>query len=579
MKLVYNAIKLILDLLPKKDQIKMFGIAILLLINSLLELLGLGAILPVFSVLLEDNVVEKYSWASWVYNFFKLTDERQLIILLATSLFIVILVKNILSLWIAKINSTFALSLFKDISIRLHQFYYSKGFSFFKGTNSHIVVRNLQSATHKFANLQVLGSLNLLNEIVVLFFIILFIAFYNLQILALLLLTVAPPFFLFYIWVRRRSIKLGEIRNRVEPILGKNFYQSIFGYVDVVITGSENLFRKSIKRNLDELVDIDIKAAVYNLSPTRVIETALMFAIAIIISFGVFYLPSKVELLKILGLFAVAGYRIMPSINRMMIAVNGLNQSLWIYPILAPLKGKNTFENNKKEKEIKFTQKLTLENISFSYPDNSECLFKNYSLTINKGEVIGLVGPSGAGKTTLMNILLGFLTPTRGDYKIDNTTLTGDHLKSYYKKIGYVQQQVYMIDGTLAENIAFGCKYRDINQNKLEEVLKKASLWEMVQNLPNGTNEIIGENGTKLSGGQRQRVGIARALYFDAEILFLDEATSSLDSQTEKEITDAIHLLSDGDLTIIIIAHRLSTLENCTRIIEVDQEKKLVVTR
>lgn len=574
MKLVYNAIKLILDLLPKKDQVKMMGIAILLLINSLLELIGLGAILPVFAVLLEDNVVEKYSWASWIYNLLELTDERQLIVVLALGLFAVVVVKNILSLWIAKVNSTFSLSLYKDISIRLHKLYYSKGFSFFKNTNSHIVVRDLKVATHQFANLQVLGSLNLLNEIIVLFFIIFFIAFYNLQILALLIITVAPPFFLFYGWVRKRSIGLGQIRDRVEPILGKNLYQSIFGYVDVVITGSERPFRKKIRQNLDELVDIDIKTAVYNLAPTRVIESALMFAIAIIISFGVFYLPSKVELLKILGLFAVAGYRIMPSINRMMIAVNGLNQSLWIYPILAPLKGDNTLEHKKKGNNLKFTKKLTLKNISFSYPENSEYLFKNYSLTINKGEVIGLVGPSGAGKTTLMNILLGFLTPTMGDFKVDNTTLTGDHLKAYYKKVGYVQQQVYLIDGTLAENIAFGCNYKDINQKKLEEVLKKASLWGMVQNLPNGINEIIGENGTKLSGGQRQRVGIARALYFDAEILFLDEATSSLDSQTEKDITDAIHLLSDGNLTIIIIAHRLSTLENCTRIIEVNLEKK-----
>lgn len=574
---IFKSINFILEILPKRDQIKLAGIGFLLLINSILELLGLGAILPVFAVLLEDNVVEKYTWASWLYNFFNMTDERQLIILLAGGLFVVIAIKNILSLWIAKINSTFALSLYKEMSIRLHKLYYRNGFSFFKTTNSHVVVRDLKAATHQFANLQVLGTLNFLNEIVVLFFIILFIAFYNLQILALLVLTVAPPFFFFYRWVRLRSIKLGEIRNRIEPVLGKNLYQSIFGYVDVIITGSEKPFRKNIKDNLDELVEVDIKTTVYNLAPTRVIETALMFAIAVIITFGIFYLPSKIELLKILGLFAVAGYRIMPSINRMMIAVNGLNQSHWIYPILAPLKAEETNQYKRTEKEISFERHLTLENISFSYPDTSESIFEDYTLSIKKGEVIGLVGPSGAGKTTLMNILLGFLKPTIGQYKVDNTILTENHLKSFYEKVGYVQQQVYLIDGTLAENVAFGCDRKDVKSKKLEEVLRKASLWEMVQSLPNGVNEMIGENGTKLSGGQRQRVGIARALYFDAEILFLDEATSSLDSQTEKEITDAINKLSDGKLTIIIIAHRLSTLENCTRIIEVDQEKKEII--
>ncbi|MGJ8548657.1 ABC transporter ATP-binding protein [Winogradskyella wichelsiae] len=570
MKILYKTIRFILEVLPKKYQLKLAGVAFLLFVNSFLELLGLGAMIPVFSVLLEDNVVEKYGWAKWLYQTFNLTDDKQLIVALAIGLLIVIIIKNILSLWIQKINSTFSLSLYRDFAIRLHELYYKKGFSYFKSTNSNVVVRNLKTATSQFSTQQVLGSLNLINEMIILILIVITIAIYNFQILIILLLTVIPPFFIFYRWVSSRSVKLGEISNRISPIVGKNMFQSIFGYVDVIITGAEIEFRNRIKKNLDELVEVDIKTTIYNLAPTRIIETSLMLAIAVIVSFGIYYLPSKTELLKLLGLFAVAGYRIMPSINRMMIGINGLNRSLWIFPILEPLKNDYVVEK-RTDIDIEFKNHLKLENISFAYPDNEDNIFKDYSLTIKKGEVIGFVGPSGAGKTTLMNIFLGFLKPTSGTYLVDGTPLDDVHLNSFYRKVGYVQQQVYLIDGTIAENVAFGCKAKDIDTKKLQDVLEKASLWSLIIDLPEGTNERIGENGTKLSGGQRQRVGIARALYFDAEILFFDEATSSLDSETEEEISKSINKLANKDLTIILIAHRLTTLEACDRIIEVNQ--------
>ncbi|WP_178983471.1 ABC transporter ATP-binding protein [Winogradskyella helgolandensis] len=570
MKIVIRTIKFVLEVLPSKDKRKLIGVGALLFLNSLLELLGLGALLPVFSVLLEENVIESNSFLKWIYNIFHLSNENQLIVILAIFLLMVIVFKNIISLLIVRYNSSFALGLSKKFALRLHEIYYKKGFSFFKTTNSNVVVRNLRTATNQFSSLQILGLLNLFNEIVVLFFIVLFIAIYNFKILLLLLLTVVPPFLLFYNWVRKKSIELGNVSNTLSPIVGKNMFQSIFGFVDVKIMGAEQDFRDKIKDNLDKLVDVDIKTTIYNLAPTRVIETSLMLAITILISFGIYMLPSKIELLKLLGLFAVAGYRIMPSINRMMIAINGLNRSHWIFEVLEPLKHVTKVFAPVEQEDIEFNSSLKLENISFTYPNTVKPIFQNFDLTIKKGEVIGLIGPSGAGKTTLMNILLGFLTPTQGKYFVDDTVLEEKHEVAFYNKLGYVQQQVYLIDGTIAENIAFGCRHEEVNKKKLLDVLDKANLLEMVDNLPDGVEEIIGENGTKLSGGQRQRIGIARALYFDSEILFLDEATSALDTKTERDITESIKSLADGNLTIIIIAHRMSTLDNCNRIIKIE---------
>ncbi|AZQ61905.1 ABC transporter ATP-binding protein [Flammeovirga pectinis] len=568
MKILFHTIQFIRSILPKDQKIKAMGVSVLLFLNSGFELIGLSAMLPVFAVLLEDNMVEKYSWAEWLYTTFHLTDDKQLIILLTSFLFLVVLIKNIAGLLITKYQSEFALGLYSDFAKRLHQIYYRKGFTFFKGENSNVLNRNVNTATSLFANQQLLGVLNILNEIIILFAIVISIAIYDIKIIGLLAVVVTPVFFFFYRWVSVKSLEIGAVRNRVQPRLGKNIFQSIFGYVDVLISGSENKFRERITIDVDELSDTNIKANIYNLAPTRVIETSLMLAILVMNIYGVYYLDSRLELLQLLGVFAIAGFRIMPSINRMMTYMNALNQNKWTFNVLQPLANEQVYAC-KPQKEVVFKDKLELENVSYAYPDTpSDFILEDFSLVIKKGETLGLIGASGSGKTTIMNILLGFLRVTKGKYKIDAHVFGEEYEDDFYHKVGYVQQSVYIIDATLAENVAFGCDQAEIDYTKLERVLKRASLWETANKLTNGVDTRIGENGTKLSGGQRQRVGIARALYFDAEILFFDEATSALDNETEKEITASINKLSHTDLTIIIIAHRLSTLEECDRIIE-----------
>ncbi|NME68178.1 ABC transporter ATP-binding protein [Flammeovirga aprica] len=576
MNIIFQTIQFIRSVLPKDQKVKAIGVSILLFINSGLELIGLSAMLPVFAVLLEDDVINKYAWANWIYNLFGLTDDKQFIILLTSVLFIVVVVKNISGMFIVKLQSEFAMGLYSDFAKRLHQIYYRKGFLFFKEQNSNVLNRNIQAATQNFANSQVLGVLNILNEIIILLSIIISIAIYDYKILVLLASIVIPVFFVLYKFVRNKSLVIGQTRMEVGPRLGQSVFQSIFGYVDVIISGSEKLFRSRMNKDLDKLVKVNIDSNIYNLAPTRVIETALMLAILIMNVYGVYYLNSRIELLQLLGVFAIAGFRIMPSINRMMTYLNGLNQYKWTFKVLDPLK-QELHHTKTIQKELTFEHSLELKNIEFQYPDaNEKSIIKDFSLLIKKGETIGLIGPSGSGKTTIMNILLGFLKVTKGQYLIDDQVFGDEYVDDFYHKVGYVQQSVYIIDASLAENIAFGVKEENIDYQKLEEVLKKASLFEVSQELENGVHTRIGENGTKLSGGQRQRVGIARALYFDAEILFFDEATSALDTQTEKEITESIHKLSESNLTIIIIAHRLSTLEDCDRIIEIKKEEEVI---
>ncbi|ANQ48425.1 ABC transporter ATP-binding protein [Flammeovirga sp. MY04] len=572
MKIIIQTIQFIRSILPKDQKVKAIGVSILLFINSGLELIGLSAMLPVFAVLLEDNMVEKYAWANWIYSTFGLTDDKQLIILLTSFLFVIVLFKNIGGMFIVKWQSEFAMGLYGDFAKRLHQIYYRKGFAFFKEENSNSLFNNIHLATQYFANYQLLGVLNLLNELVILLLIVLGISLYNFNIMLLLAVIVLPTFFIFYKYVQKKSLAISNVRRDVNPRLSKNIFQSIFGYVDVIISGSENTFRNRITKDVDSLANTNIKANIYNLAPTRVIESSLMLAILVMNVYGVYYLDSRLELLQLLGVFAIAGFRIMPSINRMMTYINGLNQNKWTFEVLKPLK-KEVHYKRPTQKEITFKKELYLDNISFRYDDADENVISNFSIKIKKGETIGLIGSSGSGKTTIMNILLGFLKVSNGKYLVDDFVYNETYEDDFYHKVGYVQQNVYIIDGTLAENVAFGCTVEEIDFEKVKVVLQKASLWEVANELSDGVNTRIGENGTKLSGGQRQRVGIARALYFDAEILFFDEATSALDNETEKEITESINSLSHtDDLTIIIIAHRLSTLEECDRIIDLTPE-------
>ena len=218
-------------------------------------------------------------------------------------------------------------------------------------------------------------------------------------------------------------------------------------------------------------------------------------------------------------------------------------------------------ESERKHSEIKFEKEISVENLTFSYPETSNAIFTNVSFKIPKGKFIGIIGPSGAGKTTFVDLLLGLLKPSSGSIKVDGTDISGN-IGGWLDNVSYVPQSIYLIDGTIKENIAFGVLPENIDDQKIEKVLKMAELYDFVQTLDLKENTQCGDKGAKLSGGQRQRIGIARALYQNPTVLILDEATSALDNETEKQITDTINKLK-GEITIIAIAHRLSTLESC----------------
>ena len=569
--LIVGTILQLRQVLPPAYHRKSFKMIVLLFLNSMFELIGLAAFLPLFSVILQPGVIQSHHLVSKVYTIVGFRSENQFILTLAGLIVAAIILKNIASILIIRSQARFSLSLYQYFANKLHQLYYSRGFPFFKKTNSNIILRNINTIPSQFANQIVLPLFNLLNELFILVLILVGLFLYDPKAIILLTITVLPVFFLFYSWVKDRALRLEKEANTIAPKLTKSIFQSVHGYPDVEITNTQAIFRKRIADYIGRIVKLNIRRTVYNAAPTKVLETGMVITVFAITAYGLWFLPDRAGLAALLGIYALAAYRILPSTNRIMLALISIKGYQYTFDIIGEATG---FVPDKvQDHKIEFNKAIEIKDLSFQFPDANNEVLSNINLSIKKGENIGLIGESGSGKTTLMNLLLGFWEPTEGEIIIDDITLNKETLKSWRDRIGYVQQEVYIIDSSIAENVAFGLKDKEVDLLRLERALKQASLWDFIQTLPKTIHTNIGERGTKLSGGQRQRVGIARALYAGADVLFFDEATSALDSKTEEEITESIRNLADGELTLIIIAHRKTTLKYCNRIVKVAHGK------
>jgi ABC-type bacteriocin/lantibiotic exporter with double-glycine peptidase domain len=550
------------SLLPKRFQKEGFAAMGMLLVNSILELAGVGVLIPIFLVILQEDAFESGK-LKMIYEFSGISSENKFVMFLCIMVFVFVVLKNIASLGISFYQSKYAFRLYQHFSSQLQKYFYQKGFIYFKSANSNHIVRDVNQVSFVFAQGLVLPLLSFLTEIFILIVIVCILLWFYPAVIGILALMVMPVFVFFYNSVKNKIANMAEEAHVLSAETGKTLFQSIFGYVDVNVNNTQDYFFKSYKENTRDMSNLRAKQYVFNLMPTKVIESAMIMSILTVVLYGFFDLGRE-ELVILLGFLAIAVFRISPSINRMMVAL--MNLKTYEYSLDVMEYVKDLKEEKVIKKPLDFKKDIAFNNLSFTYPGSEEKVLKDINFTVKKGESIGIIGRSGSGKTTLINILLGFLPVEDGGLKIDNVPLDEEHLYAWRNYIGYVQQEVFLLDGTIAENIAMG--YPNVDEKKLNEVIEKASLKELVDRLPLHANTQVGERGALLSGGQKQRVGIARALYSGASVLLFDEATSALDQQTENEITEAINRLVEENLTMLIIAHRYSTLKYCDRIIE-----------
>ena len=340
---------------------------------------------------------------------------------------------------------------------------------------------------------------------------------------------------------------------------------------DVKILGREDFFVSEYSDQLTGSAAVTRRSGVSQMLPRIGLEILTILGLAVLVSTMVVSGEDLNSVLPVLGLFGAAAFRLVPAVGRMVTMVQTISQSQPVVHELFHDLGLKTLQTTKRQNHDGFAEALEVSELSFKYETAPTNALSNVSLRVKRGEAVGLVGPSGSGKSTLVDVLLGLMAPASGAVLVDGVNVQ-DRIRWWQDQIGYVPQSIFLTDDTLRRNVAFGLPKSEIDDAAVDAAIRAAQLEEFVKTLPLGLETVVGERGVRLSGGQRQRIGIARALYHNPDVLVLDEATSSLDTETEHGVMQAVQALQ-GEKTVIIVAHRLSTVEYCDRLYRLESSR------
>ena len=554
----------------------------LLLVSSVLDVFGLASLVPVLLVAAEPGGVHRSQFFYPVYQALGFTSERSFLVGLIGVLLLFFLLKNFFSTWINYLQARFTANVGLSIVRRQLRKYLHLPFWTFTDLGSAKLINSTLQVPSTYVNTVLRPLFVFFSELTVIIVISIAILIYKPVLIAVLAVVLAPATLLTYRALRVRSQNIGNQLNELRPA-SFNIISDLFsGFVELKLAGRQGRFADRLLKNQAEVQDLDAEAYLYSLLPVRVIEMVAIMGVFTIILYSLFGPTGSGSLIGMVGMFAAAAYRLMPSVNRLLMALVQIKQNQYTIVNLALFREPEFDElPHPDQLPLNFKHDLVLSHVSFRFPSqapNEASALQDISLTVRKGEKVGFIGSSGSGKTTLMNVLLRFYREQQGQMLVDGQVLTPQHLSAWYELVGYVKQDTFLMEASIKDNITLGAPADEVNTERLLNAVEQASLSEFVAKLPQGLDTFIGERGSKLSGGQRQRIGIARALYKQAEILLLDEATSALDNETEREVNEAITRLTHTNITILIIAHRLTTLRECNRIYELS-EGRLVAER
>ena len=564
-------------LLDKKQKWTMVGLLVMMLIGALLEVASIGIVVPVVSIVMDENAINDGGIVQTLYEALPVNSVRQFTIVIMLSLIAAFIIKNIFLFIQQKFMLAFVYGNQFSTSERLMKNYLRKSYEFYLNADTAVVQRNITSDVNNMYAL-ILALLQLLSEGIV-FACLVAVLFWQDPVMTILV-TVVLVLVLFIIKVVLKPImhKAGEDNQNFYSGLFKLISQTVMGIKEVKITGKEQFFVDDYVVCGKGYVNAVQKYSLYNNIPRLLIETVMIICMVSYMLYLLLQGTGVETMIPTISAFGVAAMRLLPSANRIN---NQLNTIAFTEPFFMgvsdslqdEINGENTDMSFAKESDTKLPVKevIELKDITYAYPNTDKLIFDHADLSIPVGSSVGIVGTSGAGKSTVVDILLGLLKPQTGNIYADGVDVM-ENYRSWIKNIGYIPQMIFMLDSTIRENVAFGVHRDRISEERIWEVLKEAQLDEFVRTLPDGLDTTIGERGIRLSGGQRQRIGIARALYEDPEVLVLDEATSALDNDTEAAIMESINRLH-GKKTLVIIAHRLQTIEKCDMIYRVENGK------
>jgi len=554
-------------LLPRESKRSIPVLLVLVLVGTVLETIGIGLVIPVMTTISKGA---NGSSGSILQPLFTRLGIRSLGTMVGVSVLVLgfaFLIKNLYTLFLGWRQTKFSNHASQYLASTLFHSFLNRPYTFHLQRNSSELLNVVQQEVGMTVGL-ITGFMSLATEFLVagsvaglMFFTEPVAAATTLAVLILgtsMYSRITKPKLLYY----------GRLRQEIEPPRTRFLLQGFGGVKDIQVLGRSGDFSTQYEKQNEKVLDSGIRLGIIRQVGPMWTEMLAMVGLIIVIWIMIWQGRTPDRIIPLLGLFVVATWRFVPSINKVVGLVNSIRYS---QPAVASLYAEFEYIKSQRDivkSQVKFVDKVEMRNLTFSYPNTVSPSLRDVNIVVRKGETVGFIGPSGAGKSTLVDVILGLLPPTSGELLIDGVDMHKNNLE-WQSTIGYVAQAIYLTDDTIRRNVAFGIAERDIDEVSLERALKSAQLWEFVQGLPDKTHTIVGERGVRVSGGQRQRIGIARALYHEPEVLVLDEATSSLDIETETEVMSAIRALQ-GFKTILIVAHRLSTVQHCDRVYKVE---------
>lgn len=570
-------LKKLFYILPKGDAVKLFVLFVLMLVAAALEVAGIGMIPAFVAIVADPDRVMSTEWLQPLIEMLGIGNAQDLLIWGSVVLVGIFIIKSIYIITFNYFEARFIFNRRYTISYRLMQSYMQAPYTFHLQRNTSELLRNISQEINVLINNVITNILMMGREGVVTLAILTFLFSMEPLITMLVILLSGFGAGTFILLNKKKMKEYGEEEQERRAEMIKAVNQGLGGIKEARVLNREDEFIDKFRIEAFKSTRLMAYLRFIQQIPRPVVETTAVLGMLMIAVLLVWQDRSMGAIIPILTLFAMATVRLMPSVQQLVSMYTRLRYNIVsldpVYDDLKELAAFNTEfkKDRRKNNQLKLNDCIKINNISYHYPDSEVQALENISLTVPKGKAVGFVGSSGAGKTTIVDLILGLLEPDKGEILIDGVDIQ-QNLSAWQKNMGYIPQSIYLADETLRSNIAFGIPKEEIDDSKVLNAVKLAQLGTLIEQLPDGLETIIGENGTRLSGGQRQRVGIARALYHAPDVLVMDEATSALDNITEKQITNAIESLK-GERTLIMIAHRLSTVKNCDMLYFMEEGK------
>lgn len=534
-----------------------------------LESLGLGLLIPTISLIINPDFLESLSTEYGIHFFNSFSYETSLVIILSI-MGCLYLIKTLYLTYVIDRQNKFLFGLNAFISKLLYSKYLKQSYTFFLETNTAEVTKNIMVEVQLLTK-YFIALMHLFNESLLLLTVFLTLILIE----PIGVLSIGALFLLFgYFYFRltnKRIFLYGEKRKEFDGKISKVILEGYGGSKEIKLLGRENYFIYYFNELNDQKKIISANQTTLTQLPRLYVELLAFLSVIGLVGVMLFQDQPTAQIISKVGVFVVAIFRVIPSYSKITVALQNIKYNSVALDVIHQKLQKLTIEEKTDEYQIEFNDHIEFDTVYFQYSTSENEVLKNLNFKINKGETVGFIGSSGAGKSTVIDLLNGLLVPSRGEIKVDGISIR-KCLKTWQGKIGYVPQQNFLTDASIASNIAFGLPMEKINQQKLSQAIKKAELESFIDSLPQGVETTVGERGLQISGGQMQRIGIARALYNDPEVLIFDEATSALDEKTEKNVLSAIRELKKSK-TIIVITHRKNALYDCDRVFHIENGK------